>query len=318
MNMIYRRIIKKIRKYDTIVIARHIGPDPDALGSQLGLKELIINTYPKKKVYAVGTPASKFKYLGLMDKMSEELYKNSLLIVTDTPNYSRIDGVDATKFECVIKIDHHPFMEQFGEIELVDVSASSASQLIIELAFKTRMKFNDLAALQLYTGLVADTERFLYPCTQPHTFELVSKLINKTNLDITNAYEQLYKKPFKEVKFNGYIADNMKLTENGLAYIYLTDDVLKKYDIDASTARNMVSNYNYIDGMLSWVILTYDKSIDMIRGSIRSRGPIINEVATHFNGGGHQFASGCRVSSEEEIEKLIQELDEVCKNYKNS
>lgn len=316
MNTIYRKIYNKIKKYDTIVIARHIGPDPDALGSALGLKELILNTFPHKKVYTVGTPASKFKYLGQMDKMSEELYKNSLLIVTDTPNISRIDGVDSSKFEYVIKIDHHPFIETFGDLEWIDVKSSSASQLIIELAFKTRLKINDKAALQLYTGLVADTERFLYPCTQPYTFELVHKLLKKTNLDITDAYEQLYKKPFKEVKFNGYIADNMTLTENGLAYIKITDETLKKYDIDASTARNMVSNYNYIEEMLVWVILTYDKSIDMIRGSIRSRGPVINDVASDFNGGGHPFASGCKVANDEEIESLIKELDKVCKEYK--
>lgn len=315
MNMIFNKIYRKIKKYDSIVIARHIGPDPDALGSAFGLKELILNTFPKKKVYVVGTPASKFKYLGQIDKINDEIVSNSLLIVTDTPNISRIDGVDPSKFKSVIKIDHHPFMEEFANIELIDTESSSASQLIIELAFKTRLKMNDEAAFKLYTGLIADTERFLYPCTQPKTFDLVNKLIKKTGLNITNVYEQLYKKPFKEVKFNGYIADNMELTDNGLAYIKISDDTLKKYDIDASTARNMVSNYNYIDEMLVWVILTYDKSIDMIRGSIRSRGPIINDIAAHFNGGGHPFASGCRLQ-EEDIKELVKELDEVCKNYK--
>ena len=239
-----------------------------------------------------------------------------LATVTDTPNIARIDGVDVSKFECVIKIDHHPFMEKFANIELVDVEASSASQLIIELALKTRLKFNETAALQLYTGLVADTERFLYPCTQPKTFELVCKLIKKTKLNITKVYEQLYTKPFKEVKFNGYIADNMVLTENGLGYIQISDDILKKYDIDASTARNMVSNYNYVDELSVWLILTYDKSIDKVRGSIRSRGPIINDIAAKYNGGGHIYASGCRVETEEEIKALVEDLDKVCKEYK--
>ena len=64
MFNIYKRIYKKIKEYDTIVIARHIGPDPDALASQIGLKEIIQNKFPKKKVYAVGCPAAKFRFIG--------------------------------------------------------------------------------------------------------------------------------------------------------------------------------------------------------------------------------------------------------------
>ena len=83
---IYQKIYKKIKKYQTIVIARHVGPDPDALGSSLGLKQAILNTFPNKNVYTVGCPASKFRYLGTLDNFSEEMYQNSLLIVLDTPD----------------------------------------------------------------------------------------------------------------------------------------------------------------------------------------------------------------------------------------
>ncbi len=77
---IYKAIYKKIKKYDTIVLARHIGADPDALGSTLGLKEAITYTFPEKKVYAVGMPATRHKYIGELDKFNDELYENSLLI----------------------------------------------------------------------------------------------------------------------------------------------------------------------------------------------------------------------------------------------
>ena len=65
---IYKQIFKVIKKYDTIVIARHIGADPDALGSQFALKEIILKTFPNKKVYAVGNPASRFKFFGNNEK----------------------------------------------------------------------------------------------------------------------------------------------------------------------------------------------------------------------------------------------------------
>lgn len=65
---IYKQIFKAIKKYDTIVIARHIGADPDALGAQFALKEIILKLFPNKKVYAVGNPASRFKFLVLVIK----------------------------------------------------------------------------------------------------------------------------------------------------------------------------------------------------------------------------------------------------------
>ena len=101
---VYKRIYKEIKKHDVIVLARHIGPDPDALGSTLGLKELILNTFPKKKVYAVGTPAARHKYIGELDLFKEELYESAMLIVLDTPDIKRVDGVDPTKFKVKIKV----------------------------------------------------------------------------------------------------------------------------------------------------------------------------------------------------------------------
>lgn len=315
-NNVYKTIYKKIKKYDTIVITRHIGADPDGLASQIALRDVIINTFPKKKVYAVGYPASKFKYIGILDKFSDEMYENALLIVVDTPDQKRVDGVNTTRFADSIKIDHHPFIETFCKYEWIDDKASSASQMIVELMFNTKLKMTKEAAEKLFIGIVADTNRFLFYYTTPKTFNLVSKLIAKTNIDFTNLYEALYLKSIKEVKFQGYVANNFTITDSGLAYIKITDEILEQFDVDAATARNMVSNFNYIEEILVWVVFTNDKNSELIRGSIRSRGPIVNEVATHYNGGGHLFASGVRLKSVDEIPTLLGELDQVCEKYK--
>ena len=316
---IYKKIYNDIKKYDKIILARHIGPDPDALGSTLGLKEIIKATFPKKEVYAVGNPASKFKYIGDVDKFTEDMYENSLLIVTDTPDRARIDGVDPTKFKNSIKIDHHPFIEKTCQIEWIDDTASSASQMVMELAFNTKLKMTKEAASKLYIGLVADTNRFLFYYTTPKTFYLVSKLIKETNLEFTKLYDSLYMRSFKDVKFGGYIADNLNVTENGFAYLKIDEDILAKYDVDAATAGNMVNDFNYIDDVYAWGIFSYDKQNNNIRGSIRSRGPVINEVISkNYNGGGHKLACGVRLTSFDEADKLINDLDNTCKEYKQS
>ena len=108
MNSKIRAIARRIKEHKTIVIARHIGPDPDAVASQVAFRDAIKLRYPSKEVYAVGSPVAKFRYLGKLDKLPESTnLEDALLIVLDCPNVSRIDEADVTKFDEVIKIDHH-------------------------------------------------------------------------------------------------------------------------------------------------------------------------------------------------------------------
>lgn len=315
MNNIYKRIYKAIKKYNTIVIARHIGPDPDALASSLALKDIILNKFPKKNVYTVGASATKFRYLGLLDKLPENL-DNALLIVTDIPDNKRIDGANYKDFAYRIKIDHHPFVESFCDIEWIDDKASSASQMVMELVFNTPFKFNKEIAEKLYTGLVADTNRFLYSYTSEKTFSLVSRLIKEQKIDMDKIYNNLYMRPLKELRFQGYISENLKLTPNGVGHLLITEDKMHEYNIDVATAGNMINNFNYIDEILVWVLFSIDSINNNIRVSIRSRGPIINTVAQGFGGGGHAYASGIKVKTYEETEAIVEALDKVCKEYK--
>lgn len=316
MANIYRQIYKEIKKHETIVIARHIGADPDALGSEFALKELILNKFPKKHVYAIGNPSNRFKFMGELDKLENIEISNSLLIVLDTPDIKRIDGAKVSDYKTIIKIDHHPKVDEYAKIELVSDIASSTSQLILEFVFKNRLKLTESIARNLYIGIVSDTGRFMHGYTSCKTFELVTRMLKKTNLDFTNTYEPLYMRPLAEFRFQGYIYENMEITDNGLAYIKITDDLLKEYEVDSASSGNIISELTCIDSILAWVFLTEDKKSNLIRANIRSRGPIINEVAAIYGGGGHKFASGARLTSWSQAENLIDDLDEVVEKYK--
>ena len=312
----FKKIYRMIKKYDKIIIARHIGPDPDALGSTLGLKEAILTTFPNKKVYVVGAPAARHKYIGQLDRFDESMYDDSLLIVLDTPNVSRIDGVDVSRFKYKIKIDHHPFIERFADIEIIDETSSSASQLVMELIKNTNLKINKSGAEKLYIGVIGDTNRFLYYYTTSKTFDLVSYIIKETNIDFTKLYENMYLRSLNFLKFQSYIIENLTLTDDGFGYIKLDQDILDKYETDVATATNIVNNLTYIEDMYSWAIFAYDKVNDNIRGSIRSRGPIINDIASKYNGGGHIYAAGVRLINFDEVDKIIDDLNIVCREYK--
>lgn len=313
----FRKIFKAIKKYDTIVIARHIGVDPDAMASQVGLKEAILKTFPNKKVYAVGNGGSKFSYLGKLDHFEDD-YSNSLLIVLDTPDKKRVDCSNIDNFKYKIKIDHHPFIEEFCDLELVDDTSSSACQLILELIYKSRLKADKEVMEKLFLGLVSDTNRFMFPNSTSNTFKIVSKVMKDYKLDIASLYSSLYMRPLNEVRLQGYMAQNMKVTENGVGYIKITDSILDTFQADVASSGNMINNFNYIDEVLVWLAVTEDKKNNIIKINIRSRGPVINAIAERYNGGGHKLASGAKVSTMDEVDCLIDDLDNACLNYINN
>ena len=314
MNSIYKSIYNEIKKYKKIYIARHIGPDPDAFGSQMALKHSIKLTFPKKEVYAVGASVSRFKYFGKIDKVDNYDYEDALLIVTDTPDNRRVDIDNFLSFNHVLKIDHHPFVDKFGDVEYIREDASSASELVFELIEKTKLKMNEQIAEFIYIGIVSDTNRFLFN-TNYKTFLLVSDLVKKYKLDIENIYKKVYAKPLSELRLMGHIASCMKVDKYGFAYMDIEDDILAALNADSAAASNMINDFNNVNEVLVWTFISRDDKNNKFRINIRSRGPVINEIAAKYNGGGHKYAAGARCETREEIDNLLKDLSACCKEY---
>lgn len=316
MKEIFKKIYNQIKDNDKIVIARHIGADIDALGSTIGLKEVILNTFPNKKVSVIGAYSSIQKHMGKMDKLDTKEISESLLIVLDTPNIARIDGINNPRdFKYVIKIDHHPVIDKFEDLKWVDTNASSVCQMLIELVYETRLKMNKAAAERLFMGVVSDTNRFMYDYTSPKTFGLVSKLIEDQKIEIKPLYDLLYKRNLIDVRFEGYVAEHLKVTENGLAYIVIEDEIIQRFGGDTALTGNIIGNFNNIEEVIVWVFFTEDKKNDYIKVNARSRGPIINKTLEKYGGGGHIYASGARLKSLDDIDTMVKDLDELCKEY---
>lgn len=311
----YKEIYKAIKKYDEIVIARHTGADIDALGSQFAMQEIIKETFPEKKVYAIGAYSSKFKFVGQLDREEDLKLENPLLIVLDTPKTSRIDTLDLSKYSFKIKIDHHPLEEKFGDIELVNDKSSSACEVVIDLCNNTKLKMNKIAAERLFMGIVSDTNRFMYPSTSYETMNKAAKLIEEYGVNPPELYEKMYLRDLVELRFEGYMLQNLKVTKNKVAYIKITDEIQKEFNVDAATPSNMIGSLSYINDFIVWVTFSEDKKQNLVRVSIRSRGPVINTVAMQYNGGGHKLASGVRLPDFTLSDSLIDDLDKLCKEY---
>lgn len=310
-----KSIYSEIRKFKTIYIVRHIGPDPDAVASEVALRDTIKLTFPSKEVYSIGASVARFKYIGKLDKVSSFDYESSLVITLDLPNISRVDGLNLEKFKNVIKIDHHPFVEKIGYLEYIDEKATSTCEILLDLVNNTKLKMNEHIAKTLMIGIISDSNRFLFYPSDEKILYKVADLVKKYKLNLQEIYDEIYKKPMSELRLMGYIASNLKVTKNKFAYIILENDIVNSFNADASSASNMVNDFGNIEEFIAWMFVTKDVKNDLFKVNIRSRGPIINEVAAKYNGGGHKFSSGARIKTMEELEMLINDLDNTCKKY---
>ncbi len=312
---IYHSIVKIIKNYDTIVLARHISPDPDAIASQIALRDSIRLTFPNKKVYAIGAGVNKFKYLGNLDKVDVTQLEDPLLIVLDVPNFIRVDGIEGLQYKEILKIDHHPQEDIHGDVDWTDESMSSTCEMITNLILETKLEMDAKVAENLFIGMVFDSDRFLLQNTSIGTFKTVYDLLSYSNIDFVPLYDNLYERGINEERFRAYIISNIDITENGFGFINVSNDTLNKYKVENTSVSNLVNDFYFIKELICWMFVVYDERNSIYKVNIRSRGPVINEVASKYNGGGHKYASGARVKTLKEIDALKKELDEVCQDY---
>ncbi len=187
--------------------------------------------------------------------------------------------------------------------------------MVANLIYETKLVMDKDIAEKLFLGMVSDSERFLFKNTTVGTFEMAAKLCRDYNLDFTNLYANLYQKSFNECKFEAYIINNLVITDNKFGYILIDNKVVEEYKVDLSTASVLINNFNFIEELNVWCFITYDERNEIYKVNIRSRGPIINEVASKYNGGGHQYASGARISEKKDVDALIKDLDKVAADY---
>ena len=312
-----KAIWNKILEYDVIVISRHIRPDGDASGAQMGLKYLIQANTKNKVVYCDGEPNSYAgKIVGNVDtniNIKEDV--KYLSIIVDTPNISRIDGTLYKNASEVIKIDHHIFVEEFGGIEYIDTSACAASLLIARLAKENKLKVNKKCALALYTGIVTDSNRFLYEGVNSETFEIARYLVSR-NINIFEMYDYLYETDLNSLKFKGYCMNNVKVSKEGFAYNIFKKEELESLGVSANQAAG---NVNCIANIKDVHIHAHFAEVEegVIRVELRSKKIPVNFIATKYGGGGHKLASGAQVKSFKDVENMIMDINDLIRETFN-
>lgn len=312
---VVKEIMAAIKQYETIIIHRHQRPDPDAIGSQVGLAELLRASFPEKNIYQVGGPVEGLEFLAEMDVITDDVYRGALVIVTDTANTPRISDARFSLGDQLIKIDHHPNDEPYGDLVWVNTNASSCSEIIVDFwqQHLAELTMTDNAARLLYAGIVGDTGRFLYPSTSAHTLAVAAQL-RTFNFNAADLNRELDQMPLKVAKLAGYIYQNLEIDANGAARVVLPQSILNSYDIVDSETADIVSMPGKIEDVLSWAIFV-EQPEGYYRVRLRSKGPIINTIAKKHHGGGHPLASGANARDTAEIEVIYQEIQAACQEW---
>ena len=316
------QILNKIKEYDKIIIFRHFRPDGDAIGSTKGLREILRLTYPEKEIYLINNDSSEFlAFLGDEDPdVNDEFYAQALGIVLDTATSKRVSNQKFKLCKEVIKIDHHIPVEDYGDINWVIEEKSSACEMVAQFyhTFRHELKISKDAATYIYTGMVTDSGRFQYRSVSGDTLRYAAVMLDQ-GIDTDRIYAHLYLREFDYLKFKAHIYKSMKITENGVAYVYLDMKTQEKFNLSSEDASACVGFMDTIKGCLCWIAFIENGDAEgSVRVRLRSRFQPVNTVAEHYRGGGHDCACGATVYNRKEVRALLKEADALIKNYKET
>lgn len=315
-----KAVLEKIKQYDRIIISRHTRPDGDAIGSTKGLCESLRLSFPGKDIRVINDDYSEhLAFLGGEDApVDDAFYASALAIVLDTATLDRVSNKKVSLAKEMVKIDHHIEVAPYGDISWVEDNRSSVCEMVADFikTFDDELKCNKDVATLIFTGMVTDSGRFQFAETSGETLRLAGYLLD-FGIDTATLYAHLYLEDFGFQKFKASVIDNMNITPNGVAYTYVSQEMQKQFALTGEQASCSVGFMDKIKGSLIW--LAFIENTDgSTRVRLRSRFVTVNQLAEKYHGGGHAFASGATVYSQEEMKALVDDADSLLGTYKSN
>ncbi|MCS4537017.1 bifunctional oligoribonuclease/PAP phosphatase NrnA [Mycoplasma sp. CSL7475-4] len=300
-------------KYKNIVIFHHTRPDGDCLGSQHGLAQMIRDNFPDKKVYTPGDNVGTYDFMDYkFDPLETIDFSDSLAIVVDASSSDRIvhgDLLLGDKFSAKLRIDHHP---NGSDVEydylFVDEHYVASAEQVAHIAYDANWKLSQKAAKHTFLGIVTDSGRFLYQDTSARTFKLAAFLEEQGNVESWKLHKELGKRSLKDIKYIGHILSHFQ-KDGRVLYFIANKQVQEEFGFDELKAAIFVNELANIDDNSCWAFFV-EQSDGSVRCRLRSNGPLVNEVANLYNGGGHANAAGCNISSFDEVKDVLKHLND--------
>jgi phosphoesterase RecJ-like protein len=309
MPLPLKDIREKISSANEIVVACHINPDGDAIGSLLslgrGLKDL------GKKVYMISMDGVPEMYVSLpgADEVVKEIKKKPELAISVDCSTKQMLGKTYDTFrkaKYIIEIDHHQNRESFGDLSIVDTKAAAVGEIIYRILKKLDIKVGREIAMNILASIIVETNSFRLPNVRANTFSLCAELL-KTGVDFNKLAGMIFWSRTREaVVLSGLCLSRCRFLKKGkiawtIVYSEDFNEAKAKYE-DVETVVGEILSIQDVEAS----VFFKERYRDELRVSLRSKGKVdVGYIAKKFGGGGHFNAAGCSIPRDEAVIKQI-------------
>jgi phosphoesterase RecJ-like protein len=301
-------IVEGIRSAENIILLTHVHPDGDALGSSLGMAEILRGMGKEVCLFLEEPVSHLYAFLPGVDSVETRIEQvaqfarkaaGSLITVAlDSGDDRRLGKYsdDLTRLSPLVVIDHHKSHKDYGEHRWVEPSKSSTGEMIYELALELGVELSYSAAVNLYVAICTDTGSFRYECTRPRTLHIAAELV-AIGVRPEEMARCLYDNvSTTRIKLLQMVLGTLQIHEKGkLAFVHVTHDMIEK---SGATIHDIEGFVDYPRSLGSVKVAAFLKESNdgMVSVSLRAKGECdVAEVANIFDGGGHRNAAGFRL-----------------------
>ena len=310
-------VSKKIMEGKNFLVASHMNPEGDAIGSALAMAQGLKDLGKKVRVFFEDPIPEIYRFLPFNGEVIHKLdgqVDYDTAVIVDCGGLDRI-GKGFQSFQkdvALINLDHHTTNTNFGEINLVDSGASATGEIVYDILKALSVKVSPEIALNIYVSIMTDTGAFRYSSTTPKAFEIASEMV-RIGVKPWEVARRVYESyPEKKLRLLGDTLQTLKVSEDGsIASVYVDREMMERVNATKDLTDGFVNFPRSIAGV-EVAFLIREISPGICKVSFRSKGTVdVAEIAAEFGGGGHHNAAGSTVEGKlSEVRKMIGEITE--------
>lgn len=320
MMILTESLLETIREKGCIVLATHLNPDGDALGSLFGLADILESMGKKVFRYLEKPVTPLYSFIPGADQGETDIEKvldfvrqagdDILCISLDCGDRNRLGkhGPELLNISPFAVIDHHKGNDGFGDLAWIDPGRSSTGEMVYDLALALGGKISEDAAVALFTAIVTDTGSFRYESTSAHTFDVARRLVElgvQPDLVSQNIYDNFSVARLRLMQM--VLATLEVLSDERIAVIRVTREMLDRTGCKMEDTENFINLPRAVTSVEVAVFLK-EMTGNRVSVSMRSKERCdVAEIASRFGGGGHRKASGFTVS-ESTLDDVWQDM----------
>ncbi|MCL1901169.1 MAG: bifunctional oligoribonuclease/PAP phosphatase NrnA [Firmicutes bacterium] len=308
------KIAQNIITAKSIAVICHIRPDADTFGSALGLYNGLSAIDKRVELFVDDDLPQRYAFIKNYNKFNTTSFSQNYdaVISVDSADVERLGkfGKQFLKHKNSINLDHHITNTHYAKYNFVKADYSSSCEVILDLIEILKIPLNFDIALSLYSGLSTDTGNFSFSNTNERTFSAALKLIKYIG-DISSYVYNLYKKTsLNRTMLLAKVLSNIKMySENKIAILYTRYKDLADMSVPSFDTEGFVDYAINIEGVKVGCSILENKP-ESFKISMRSREKDVSKICEHFGGGGHKFASGCKIDGffEDVLDELVRAI----------